>query len=74
MDIGRRPFLAGMGDALQPGGTGGGEDAGELARRMAELGRVEADGGDLIQPRLGRLERDERIFLVEMAEEAEDEL
>ena len=38
-----RAFLAGMGDALQAERGGGGEDPGELRRRMAELGGVEAD-------------------------------
>ena len=36
-DIGRRAFLAGVGDTLQPAIGGGGEDAGELGRRMAQF-------------------------------------
>ena len=36
-DILGRAFLAGVGDTLEAQVAGGGEDAGELVRRMAQL-------------------------------------
>ena len=74
VDICGRPLLPGVRDPLQPGGAGGGEDARELARRVADLGRVEPDRLDPIEPRLGCGERRQRIGLVEMTQEAEDQL
>ncbi|MND09002.1 hypothetical protein D3C83_320110 [compost metagenome] len=45
-----------MGADLEPSLAGGGEDTGELGRRMAFFGTVEADAHDAIEIWLGRLE------------------
>ena len=74
VDIIGRTFLAGMGDALQPERGGRREDPRELRRRMAELGGIEPDRLDPVEPGLRLLQRRERGLLVEMAQEAEDQL
>jgi hypothetical protein len=74
LDIFGRTFLAGMGDALEAHRCGGGEDALELRGRMADFGRIEAHAGDPVDPGLGLGQRLERVFLVEVAQEAEDQL
>ena len=74
MHIGRWPLLAGVGAQLQAHVPGAGEDALELGRRVADLGGVEADADDPVQPRLGRREGGEGGVLVEVAQEAQDQL
>ena len=74
VDIIGRPLLAGMGDPLQPALGRGREDPGELLRRMAELGGIEPDRLDPVEPGLGLAQGGEGVLLVEMAQEAEDQL
>ena len=52
----------------------GGKDAGELLGRMAYFGGIEAHAFDPVEPRLGGLQRREGRILVEVAQEAEDQL
>ena len=59
-DIIGRPFLAGMGDALEPQRRGRGEHPRELLRRVAELGGIEPDRLDPVEPGPRLLERRER--------------
>ena len=72
-DVVGRPLLAGMRDQPQARGARGGEDARELFGRMAELGRIEPDRGDAIQPRPRRLQCREGVGFVEVAQEAQDQ-
>ena len=72
-DVGGRPFLAGVGDQLQALRAGGGEHPGELRRRMADLGGIEPDPGDPVEPRLGLGKRRQCRLLVEVPQEAQDQ-
>ena len=72
-DVLRRAFFAGVGDAQQAALMGGGKDALELLRRMADLGAVEADARQLVEPGFGGLQGVERSVFREVAQEAEDQ-
>ncbi len=72
-DVGRRPFLAGMGDQAQAQLAATGEDTGEFFRRMAALGRVQAHAGELVTVRACLFQCGESILFREMAQEAHDQ-
>ncbi len=74
-DIGRRPFLAGMGDEPEARFPRRGEEAFELRGRIVPLGRVEAEAGDppVGDIGLGVAKGGEPVLLVEMPEDAHDE-
>ncbi|MNL82270.1 hypothetical protein D3C87_2096120 [compost metagenome] len=63
MHIGGRAFLAGVGAQFQAQVAGGGEDALELGRRVADLGRIQSDADEVVQVGLGGLQRGESFIL-----------
>ena len=73
-DVVGRPFLAGMRGEKETGIACAAEDAGEFLGRMAELGRIESDADEFMAVRQRLIERALGIGLVEMAEEAQDEV
>ncbi len=68
-----RPLLAGMGDGEEAFAAGPVEDPLELARRMPYFRAVEADGDEGVAERQRLVEGFLRLFLAEVAEEAEDQ-
>ena len=62
-----------MGHELEPLGGSGGKDAGKFARRMALLGTVQPDPGNLVQPRLGLSEGGQCGLFGQVAQETEDQ-
>ncbi|MNI33084.1 hypothetical protein D3C73_870120 [compost metagenome] len=72
-DVFGRAFLAGVGAQLQPQVAGGGEDALELGRRMADLGRIQPDADEVAPIRLGGFQRGEGFVFRQVAQEAEDQ-
>ena len=72
-DIFRRTFLAGMGNDRLAEGAAAGEDAFELAGRIALFRRIEPEAVDPRQMRLGFGQRGKGVFLAEMTQEAEDQ-
>ena len=72
-DVGGRSLLTGVGDAVQPGVGGGGEDRLERARRVPGLGGVEPDADDGVQVRLGLLPHVQRLVDGTVTQEAQDE-
>ena len=73
-DIVGRALLAGMGHQAEPRVPGPLEDAGEVPRGMADLRGIEADADDPILVVKGEIEGRLRVGLVEMAQEAHDEM
>jgi hypothetical protein len=71
--IGGRAFLAGMGHALQPGLAGGGKHAANLAGGCP-TSEESSPPRDAAQPFFGAAEGGEGGLLVEMAQEAQDQL
>lgn len=71
--VGRRPLLAGVGDHRLAEFAAARENPRELARRMPLLRRIEAEAMNPVKPGLGLGQRGERLFLAEMAQEAEDQ-
>ena len=65
-----RPFLAGVRDPVQPEPAGGVEDGREIARRVADLGRVEPDGEQLIRVPGERVQGPGRVSGAAVAQEA----
>ena len=76
--VGRRPFLAGVGDDAQAGSTRLGEDAGELLRRVAALRRIEADADPQVGVRFAQRQRSRQrrqgLVFGKMTQETEDQL
>lgn len=66
-------LLAGMGDGEEAFAAGPVEDPLELARRMPYFRAVEADGDEGVAERQRLVEGFLRLFLAEVAEEAEDQ-
>ena len=74
-DVGGGPLLARVRDQLEPRLAGGGEEAPKLRRRIALLGRVEAETGDapVGDPGLRGAKRFESVLLGQMPQDAHDQ-
>ncbi len=72
-DVVRRAFLPGVRDGVQAEPPGGVEDRGEVARRVADLGRVEPDGEELAGVGGQLIQRLGRVVGTSVAQEARDE-
>ena len=72
-DVRRGAFLAGVGDRVEALCAGPREHPRELRRWIAALAGVETDADELVAVGQGGGERGERVFLGEVAEEAQDQ-
>jgi hypothetical protein len=72
-DVLGRTLLPRVRDARQSQPAGGGEDPGEVARRVADLGRVQPDAKELVRVLGQFFQRPRRVGGTAVAQEARDQ-